>query len=174
VARSKRCESSRGTKAEPTVRVERWYGASYFLPSAYVSDQAPELLTQWHTVAGGSPPLALWTQNGQWNILIFGKKRKIIGNYEKNKWTDFVFHVKWSPYSDGFIEVWKDGAKVFTYSGANIYKGTSYGAYMKTGIYKWPWKAGSYHSTTTKRVVYIDDVRIGNSAATYKDVVPGL
>jgi Polysaccharide lyase len=172
VAGSKRTETNRYSQSEPVLKCERWYGVSYYLPSSFVSDKAPELLTQWHTVAGGSPPLVVWTQNGQWSIGYFGDKRKVIGNYVTNKWTDFVFHVKWSPYSDGFIEAWKDGVKVFTYTGANIYK-TSYGAYMKTGIYKWPWKSGSYGSTTTNRVVYIDDVRIGNSLATYNDVAPG-
>lgn len=172
VAGSKRTETNRASKGESVLRCERWYGVSYYLPSSYVSDKAPEVITQWHTTAAGSPPLVVWTQNGQWSIGYFGDKRKMIGNYVTNKWTDFVFHVKWSPYSDGFIEVWKDGVKVFSYTGANIYN-TSYGAYMKTGIYKWPWKSGSYGSTTTNRIVYIDDVRIGNSLATYNDVAPG-
>ncbi|MEN9569470.1 MAG: hypothetical protein RL172_701 [Bacteroidota bacterium] len=174
VASSKRTESNRFSRDEKIPYVERWYGSSYYLPSEFVSDNAPEILTQWHTTVGGNPPLALWTHKGQWKIVQFGTTSTVIGNYERNKWTDFVFHIKWSAGADGLIEIWKGGVKVFSKTGKNIYSGLTYGAYMKAGIYKWAWKSGTFTSSTTKRVVYIDDVRIGNAAATYNDVAPGL
>lgn len=173
IGSGKRSEALRYSKSEPVVKVERWYAASYYLPADYVTDAAPEIVTQWHTNIG-SPPLALWTQNGQWRITRFGNKQTIVGNYTKNKWTDFVFHVKWSAGSDGLVEVWKDGVKVLTFNGATILTGTTYGAYMRTGLYKWPWNpTSSIVSSTTKRVLYVDDVRIGNASATYYDVAPG-
>lgn len=169
----KRSEACRYSKSEPVVKVERWYAASYYLPSDYVTDAAPEIVSQWHSNIG-SPPLALWTQNGQWRITRFGNKQTILGNYTKNKWTDFVFHVKWSTGSDGLIEAWKDGVKVLTFNGATAITGTTYAPYMRTGLYKWPWNpTSSIVSTTTKRVLYVDDVRIGNERATYYDVTPG-
>jgi len=171
VGGSKRTETNRSQYDEPVLKMERWYAASYYLPNEYVSDKAPEILMQWHTDKG-SPPLALWTMTGQWRIVKFGNQSTTIGNYERNKWTDFVFHVKWSTGTDGLIEVWKDGVKVYTKAGATNYADATL-IYMKAGIYKWPWKTGSYGSTTTQRVVYIDDVRIGNAAATYYDVAPG-
>ena len=176
VAGSKRAETNRSTKCEPVVKCERWYGISFYLPSDYATDPAAEILTQWQTISGSHPPLALWTINGQWRIVPFGdlNQGKIIGNYEKSKWTDFVFHVKWSTGTDGLTEVWKDGVKVFSKTGANIYTGLTYGAYMKAGIYKWPWKSTqAAASTTTKRIVYIDDIRVGSALATYSDVAPG-
>lgn len=169
----KRSEALRYSKSEPVAKVERWYAASYYLPTDYVTDAAPEIVTQWHTNVG-SPPLALWTQNGQWRITRFGNKQTILGAYTKNKWTDFVFHVKWSTGSDGLVEAWKDGVKVLTFNGPTLLSGTTYGAYMRTGLYKWPWNpTSSIVSTTTKRVMYVDDVRIGNQSATYYDVAPG-
>lgn len=170
---SKRSEACRYSKSEPQQRAERWYGESVYLPSEYVTDPAPELVTQWHTDAG-SPPLALWTQNGEWRITVFGKYQTKLGAYEKNKWVDWVYHVKWSPSSDGLIEVWKDGKLVMSRTGANIYSNSIGGAYMRIGIYKWPWKSGSNPaSTTTKRIMYVDEVRIGGELATYYDVAPG-
>jgi len=170
---SKRAEACRYTKSEPAQKCERWYAASTYLPSDYTTDPSPELVTQWHTDAG-SPPLALWTHNGQWRITIFGKYQTKLGNYEKNKWVDWVYHVKWSAGADGLIEIWKDNKLVFTKVGANIYSNSIGGAYMRVGIYKWPWKSGSNPaSTTTKRVMYIDEVRIGGENATYYDVAPG-
>lgn len=169
----KRSEALRYSRSEPVAKVERWYAASYYLPSDYVTDAAPEIVTQWHTNVG-SPPLALWTQNGQWRITRFGNKQTILGSYTKNQWTDFVFHVKWSMGSDGLVEAWKDGVKVLTFNGPTLLAGTTYGAYMRTGLYKWPWNpTSSIVSSTTKRVLFVDDVRIGNQYAKYYDVAPG-
>ncbi len=169
---SKRAEALRYTRSEPLTKCERWYGASTFLPTEYVTDPAAELVTQWHTDAG-SPPLALWTQNGQWKVVIMGKIT-VLGNYEKNKWVDWVYHVKWSSASDGLVEIWKDGVKVISKAGANIYSNAIGGAYFRVGLYKWPWKQGSNPaSTTTKRVMYVDETRVGGELATYYDVAPG-
>lgn len=173
VGNSKRSEALRYTKSEPLQKSERWYAASTYLPADYATDPAPELVTQWHTDAG-SPPLALWTQNGQWRIVLFGTQQTILGNYEKNKWVDWVYHVKWSPGSDGLVEVWKNGMKVMTRTGANIYANSIGGPYFRVGIYKWPWKSGSNPaSTSTKRIMYVDETRVGGENATYYDVAPG-
>jgi hypothetical protein len=171
VAGSKRAEARRASNDEPTLK-ERWYGASYYLPTDYIADPAPESLTQWQSLKAISPPLALWTENGRWKVVQNGNISTDIGEYKKEKWTDFVFHVKWSLNNDGLIEVWKDGVKVFTKLGPNSYPDYITGNYMKSGIYKWRWKSAPSTSNTTKRVVYIDDVRIGNEYSTYKDVVP--
>lgn len=169
---SKRAEMSRYSKGETNPYVERWYGMSIYLPSDYATDPAPEILTQWQAYTA-HPPLAIWTQKGEWRIVQFGKTITSIGAYERNKWTDFVVHVKWSAGADGLVEIWKNGVKIYTRNGPSIASGLTTGVYMRTGIYKWPWKTWTT-STTTKRVAYIDDVRIGNAAATYNDVVPGL
>jgi hypothetical protein len=169
---SKRSEALRYTKSEPLRNVERWYGASTFLPTEYVTDPAAELVTQWHTDAG-SPPLALWTQNGQWKVIIMGQAT-VLGNYQRNVWVDWVYHVKWSSTSDGLIEVWKNGVKVISKAGANIYANSIGGAYFRVGLYKWPWKQGSNPaSTTTTRIMYVDEARVGGELATYYDVAPG-
>jgi hypothetical protein len=173
VGGSKRSETIRAVKEESVAKVERWYGASYFLPGDYVYDYAPELVTQWHTAVGRYPALGIWTEKGKWRIVVLGTQAAFIGNYETNKWTDFVYHVKWSTGSDGLIEIWKNGVKVFTKAGANLGADVTTGAYMRTGIYKSPWKSGSTSYTTT-RVMYVDDVRIGTASATYADVAPGL
>lgn len=169
VALSKRTEAARYSGDEPTL-AERWYGGSYFLYN-WVTDIAPELVTQWQSKLGSNPPLALWSNNGKWEAVLFGTTHKYLGATEKNKWTDFVFHVKWSTTSNGLIEVWKDGIKVLSYTGANSYEGYP-GNYMKVGIYKWPWKKGQT-SYTTKRVMYADEIRIGNEFSNYDDVKPG-
>lgn len=180
-AGSKRSEARRASNDEPTLQ-ERWYGMSFYLPTDYVADPMAELLTQWQSLKGVSPPLAIWTQNGKWYVVrhilcssssgVCQQTPVSLGEYQKEKWTDFVVHVKWSIKSDGLIEIWKDGVKVYTYSGINSYQDRTTGNYMKTGIYKWGWKSNPSGSNTTKRVICVDDVRIGNQYSTFRDVSP--
>ena len=175
VGAGKRAETYRNPRGESKAKIERWYAASYFLPGDYVYDATPEIVTQWHTVeASGSPMLALWTVSGQWRIVQMGKTYTVLGNYERNKWTDFVFHVKWSRGGDGLIEVWRNGTKVMSKTGPTLRSGLTIGPYFRTGLYKWGWNTGSKAvSSTTKRVMYVDEIRVGNEYAKYADVKPG-
>ena len=65
-----------------------------------------------------------------------------IGKHEKNVWYDFVYHVKWSSGTDGYIDVWlrkgdeSIGRKVVTYRGPTLYTGMS--AYLKLANYHTP------------------------------------
>ncbi|MGI6454067.1 MAG: polysaccharide lyase [bacterium] len=191
VSSSKRSEIKQ--PREPQVKCERWYGFSIYLPEDYIQDHLPEIVTQWHgspDMDDGevwrSPPLALITQNGNWRInwrwdadkimksnRSDGNEYQDIGPYEKGKWTDWVFHVKWSWEDDGLIEVWKDGEKVMDYHGPSAYN-DDHGVYFKTGVYKWVWKRSSENnpSTTDVRVIYLDEYRFGNEHANYDMVAP--
>lgn len=171
VAGSKRAEARRASNDEPTLAA-RWYGMSYY-PENWIKDTSPEAVTQWQSKKGISPPLAIWSNNGYWELVVFGTIHRKIAPIETDKWTDIVVHVKWATGSTGLVEVWKDGVKMVTYSGQNSYIGYP-GNYMKCGIYKWPWAhLDKYKSITTKRVIYFDEIRIGNELATYNDVKPG-
>jgi len=189
VANSRRAELT--LKREPKVKVERWYGFSIFLPEDYQQDPTPEIVTQWHASPDRddgevwrSPPLAVQTQGGNWNISWRwdadrimkrnrpdGAKSENLGKYETGVWTDWVFHVKWSWESDGLLEVWKNGKKVIHYEGPIGYNDKR-GVYFKTGIYKWVWKTTRERdpSTTTTRITYVDEVHIGSEKAAYRDV----
>ncbi len=166
---------------EPS-NVERWYGHSLYLSNVgyedYVVDYWPESVWQWHhDNASGSPPLALYTENGRWEVV---RKETPNGNdiyhdlgaYQKGVWTDWVWHIKWST-TNGIIQLWKDGALVLNLSGIP----TSFpeGNYLKAGIYKFAWKIVNPNPpfSTNHRVIYYDAVREGTAAATYYDVAPG-
>ncbi len=58
-------------------------------------------------------------------------------------------------------------------SGANMYKvdGDMHNPNVKMGIYKSDWN-GSGTTATNIRVLYLDDIKIGNENATYADMVP--
>ena len=56
-----------------------------------------------------------------------------IGPIVKNVWYDFVYHIKWSSGSDGFIDAWVNGTKHLAYRGPTLYAGQ--GCYLKLANY---------------------------------------
>jgi hypothetical protein len=172
-----------GTRAELSadfepVNAERWYGFSIYLPYTWVSDRSGEIVTQWHQDWNicCSPPLAIVTRNGQWEISQSwqgSEKNTPIGPYGTGRWTDWVVHVKWSANGDGVLDIWKDGSPVsgfFQKQGRNAYA-SSLGNYMKIGIYKWDW-SHDRPSDTTRRVMYFDELRIADQRGSYGAVAP--
>jgi len=85
-------------------------------------------------------------------------------------------HVKWSDVASGsVVEVRRNGAIVFTGDPSlpTVPAGDP-GVQMKIGIYKWAW-ATPYSgpaSTTTVRVAYHDQLRVGDQTASAAAVAP--
>ncbi len=59
-----------------------------------------------------------------------------IGPVVKNVWYDFVYHVRWSPNSDGFFYAWVNGVQKLAYTGPTLYTGQ--GCYLKLANYHTP------------------------------------
>lgn len=167
---------------------ERWYGFRVFVPLEHKKDPSYDVITQW---AGRPdfdqgenwriPVLALVTVNDRLTIGNHWDARRVtpardgekekwdLGPVEKGVWTDWVFHAKWSYRSDGLLEVWRNGKLVVKKTGPNTYNDKT-GPFIKMGIYKPQWQANPERSTTTQRVIYIDDVKIGDASASYQTV----
>lgn len=167
-------------KYAPGSYYESWMGFSVYLPSAsYGTDQAADIIHQIHANNGESPPFAIQTQNGKWQVAYNWDNGGSVQYhtidlgipYEKDQWVDFVYHIKLSKGTDGFIELWKNGVKIWTYNGQTQYTNVSGNNFYRIGIYKWAWTQG-IASSQTVRVAYYDEVRIGNANATYNDVAP--
>ncbi|MFE5807366.1 heparin lyase I family protein [Streptomyces sp. NPDC056491] len=171
VSNSKRAEVSQ--RDEQPAGVERWYGFSINLPSTWVADTSAEIVSQWHQCdsgcPGGSPPLALLTDEGRWKI-DFRSEMIDLGPYTTGAWVDWVFHVTWRTDSTGLLQVWRNGERVLHRTGAT-HGGGPRSPYFKFGIYKWDWNTGA-PSNTTERVMYYDAVRLGDERATHGDVSP--
>ena len=148
------------------------YEFSLYLPTQYTTDPSFEILAQWHGLPDfdwgetwRSPPLALVTRNGQfelersWDInpitLNENRERAIInlGTYTTEEWIDWKFHVRWSYEADGLIQVWQNNQLVFTHLGANTYNDRQ-GTYFKIGIYKPDWKYDPQKSLQQTRTVF--------------------
>lgn len=172
--------STGGPRAELSGEVltgEHWYGFSIYLPDSWAPDRAAEIVTQWHhTGLTGSPPLAIETQGGNWRVSQNWDGHEVdtpVGAYETGKWTDWVVHITWSSGNDGRLQIWKDGEPVPGFEdkrGQNSWDDEK--AYMKVGIYKWPWGQGQ-ESDTDNRVMFHDEVRIADASGSYEQVAPG-
>ena len=170
---------------------ERWYGFSNYLPSDFVTDPLAEKIAQWHEVPDWdlgenwrSPPISFGIENGRYYLQILwaaaavntnnskdGEKKVDLGPVDKAKWNDWVFHIKFSYKSDGVLEIWKNKVKVFSLYGPNSFNDKYY-PYFKIGIYKWGWDGWASYSPESKRVLFYDEVRIGNKNANLNDVSP--
>ncbi|PRX39829.1 polysaccharide lyase, partial [Salegentibacter salegens] len=91
-----------------------------------------------------------------------------LGKIPKNKWIDWVVHIKYSHTNTGILEVWMDDVKVIDRQNMpNSYNDEKY-PYFKFGVYKWKWGTAA-----TQRVIYYDEVRIGDKNSSYDEVKPG-
>lgn len=178
---------------------EYWIGFSVYVQDGFVIDKPDvgELVFQVQASpdpdeAYRSPILAMEIDEDDWRIVSRWDTRPTTPDetftgsatvYQKplgssiGSWTDWVFHIKWTHQSDGFIEVWRDGKLVGSRTGPNG-SNDQEGPYPSFGIYKWPWKPGnesSYPSSNTDwRLFYHDEIRIAGADGDYGVVAPGL
>lgn len=171
-------ENHSGTRAEisfnSTTNLNRWYSYAMYAPAdSYKADANDDVITQWHQGGGKTPALCLRVKNDKLYLRVLGETWVDLGAFDKDQWHAYVLHVKHSSGSDGLVEIWKDGAKILNRSGANMYSvgGDITNPGLKMGIYKSGWN-GSSKTSSSIRVLYFDDIRVGSENATYADMVP--
>ncbi|MDQ3291213.1 MAG: polysaccharide lyase [Bacteroidota bacterium] len=179
----------------PNKDKERWFGFSIRVPEDWRvidSTKSTDIFLQIHDRPDPcetyrTPPLALLIDQNKFTALAYSDSNPCSANVYprgkgttrqtvmeqpliKGKWVDWVIHVKWSYKNDGLLEIWQDGRKVTTYKGPIGYNDTK-SMYLKTGLYHisngdgWP-------KGLKRRVLYYDDIRMGNQQASYADVKP--
>lgn len=171
VHKGQRAEFSDGKKiTKIEMEKDYWYGLSIFLPNDFIAPtKTNAVLFQWHTQQGGpSPVLAIRVVNDEW--LITGQateKKRVLARipFEKERWTDWVVHVRWSAENKGFWEIWKDGVEVVNERDIITQYPESLGPYAKFG---------QYHSVgeVPQNIVYFDEYRVAGSEGNYETVAP--
>ncbi|MDO6440368.1 polysaccharide lyase [Cyclobacterium sp. 1_MG-2023] len=149
---------------------ERWYSFAVFFPSLeWGKDQDDELISQWHS-GKGTPTLALRVISGNLKLRI-GYDSQIpsskwnyydFGSLPKDRWDEFVFHVIHSIGKDGLVEVWRNGEKLVTHNGPNMYREGNLPRW-KIGIYKSSWSKRK--TDVDLRVVYFDNIKLADENA---------
>ncbi|WP_439883483.1 heparin lyase I family protein [Pontibacter sp. MBLB2868] len=172
--------TSGGTRSEVLFPAQdnsdRWYAFSLYLPSSeWQSDRKQDMICQWHQGGGKNPSSSIRIINDK---LLYdvrtepsSPKRFDLGSVLKDQWQTFVVHVKHSHNSDGLVEIWHNGKKVVNYAGGNGYDSSFESPRWKLGIYKSDW---NYEETTDtkKRVLYYDEIRMGNERASLAEMTP--
>ena len=79
-------------------------------------------------------------------------------------WTEWTFHVRWSPDDDGFLKVWKDGEPLVDIAGPVGHRDLI-GPYMKAGVYVPGWKDIGREENVQTRALYFDLVAASASRA---------
>ncbi|MBK0401912.1 polysaccharide lyase [Adhaeribacter sp. BT258] len=169
---------------------DRWYAfAVYFPANDYPYDSQQEVISQWRQrpdyhlgETAGSPATALRVKKDRFLLDVGFTARQVaaevddksrkkidLGPVTKNAWHQFVFHFIHSYQEDGLIEVWHNGEKVLTHKGGNIYNNQVFPKW-KIGLYKASFKNGT--SEVDKRVLYFDNIRVGNEHATFEQMSP--
>ena len=167
----KRVEVTIVKGSEGDIQKNTWYSFSQYLPTDYAKDKEPEVINQWFQ--GSSPATALRIKDDRYylhtgNSLSPDNRKYIdLGAVTKGQWNQFVLHFIHSNGSDGLIEVWRNGTKILTHKGGNMYSGSL--PKWKVGVYKSAFKYGT--SQVSKRVLYYDDIRVGNSNATLAEMM---
>lgn len=162
--------TEKGKKGPLQINEGNWIGWSIYVPKNWDPKGKRIIVTQVHggEVCDGvkqkKPQLVLNLDNKEWGIANKwdkGMESVHKSPLQKGVWTDWALYYYPSLGDKGLIKVWKNGKHVATKKGSNICKQAN--LYLKTGI---------YHSPNSTLELYVDEVRIGNSKASFEDVAP--
>lgn len=165
---------------------DMWFNLNYLFPASYLPEYSREIIAQWHDLPDKgepwqAPSLSIWVSNNRlyltnrWqfakigNNVFDGEKQYDLGAIKLDRWTNIVVHVHWALDASGRIELWRDGVQQVYQEGPNQYNDDLY-PYLKFGIYKYHWKTNPTASKYNQRVLYVDDIRIGNKLSNYDEI----
>ena len=150
---------------------EMWYSFAVLFPAqGFEPDNQREVINQWYQ--SGTPSASLRIKDDTL-LLEYGSSpetrlRESIANITKNEWHQVVVHFVHSAFNDGLVEVWYDGEKKISKHGGNMYD-TSLPKW-KIGLYKASFKHGT--SDVSRRIIFFDNIRVGDKRATYEMMRP--
>jgi len=172
--------------AYPNFPRDVWYSYALLLPAKGMeTDTYRDCITQWYE--DGTDETTIRVERGKCFIEVCpaeGSKTLIkydlfgtgqssttsglsaLNEIPKDVWNQFVFHFIHSTGSDGLIEIWRNGEKIHTIKGRNMHLKLPK---WKLGLYKASMGSSSLYS----RVVYFDNVMVGNSSSTVETMTLG-
>lgn len=89
-------------------------------------------------------------------------------------WVTWVIHFKNTYNPNGYMEIWKNGEKVFYQENIRTAFNDAKGSYLKMGSYKWSWRGKNDYPVINPatRLSYLDSLRIAQGVNRYNDVAP--
>jgi hypothetical protein len=146
----------------PLLGREVWYGFSFLLPSGFPVVDNRLVLASWkQSDVEGSPLIGQRFRDGRHSLTIrppgasgSGKTYRL-PDLRLGRWTDMVYHVRYSAREDGVIEVWMNGDRVVSYRGPTASRAGADRFYNKVGLYRDRWKE--------PMTMYVDNYTLGDS-----------
>lgn len=169
VAQGRRSEVTiiMGTNGQLTKKA--WYSFAVYFPASFASDTTYDVISQWYHQGS---PVRLLVKRDRFLIDVGceteSKEKMFVGDLTRDTWHEFVFHFVHSASQDGYMSIWHNGKQKVERSGCNLY-GESLPKW-KVGIYKFSFEVGT--SLVKNRVVFFDNIKIGNENARYRDMEP--
>lgn len=181
--------------ASARIGQDHWYGFSIYFPKEWKPDNVWEIVAQWHDVwdrdlgeTSRNPILSFGVVNDEMTIRNFWDSRPLTplgpkgheyegsatlwhGPILRDRWTDWVVHIKWSYQDDGLTEIWRNGEKIVHRKGPNCFNDQK-GPYFKMGIYKGWRDRKTPEGKVSRRVLYHDEVRFAGPGGSYQAVSP--
>ena len=155
-----------------------WLGWSLYFPKNFNPEGRTNIVSQWaaypssrngNFACGGNGHKLTANGNKFEYDLQFQPNECIeydLGAVSKERWVDFVMHVKWTGNKDGFLYLWKDGVQVISYNGPTWYNDEGDGPYFKMGAYKGSSGKGADFE------LFTDEYRLGDSSSSMGQVTP--
>ncbi|MEZ5099299.1 MAG: polysaccharide lyase [Thermoleophilia bacterium] len=141
---------------------ESWWAWSVLFPEDFPTTSGWCVFAEWHqtglpNVPQGPAPINFDCSDDGYRLIVRGgdepdwEQRVFpLPQLERGQWHDFLFHVRWSPDPDGFVQLWIDGEEVIPRTSLR----TSYrdqGLYLKAGLYR--------DASPDTAVLYLDGFR---------------
>lgn len=141
---------------------DEWWAFSVLFPEGYSEAPLGDVMDFHADASHGQPNLNLVAKGDRLILHGFygdvdhpGEFQEDVGRIRRNRWYDFVIHVKWSSSDDGHMAAWVDGRKVLVHDGPTLYPHLA--CYLKLA---------NYHVPTRKpSSIVFDRVIRGTSAA---------
>lgn len=173
---------------DPRFTPEMWYSFAVLFPSTGLEfDKTRDCFSQWYENGGDETTLRIEMDRAYLEVCP-PEGSTIMKQYDlfspgfsgegtpasfvpipKDEWHEFVFHIKHATGDDGFIEVWRDGTKIHHITGRNIHQEMPK---WKLGLYKIAFLDES--SPWDSRVIYFDNIRVGNAQSSVEEMSSGL
>jgi len=170
-----------------------WIGLSMYIPDYYRADAQGELWFQGqgHNAPDGTQKIdwAMYTDETHRGRSTPSEPVMRIENRRSGKTTYFPMVKGWSDWviefrahaSSGVLRVWRNGDLIHDESGVKTSYSSSGASYFTFGVYKYTWNDGDSSGLSSIEAqaasphydVWYDEIRIGNSSASYSDVAPG-
>lgn len=118
-----RCELAQGNPTRPGFPLhqqgdDQWISWRVYLPSSYPTSYRGSfnVTNQWKQLGGlGTPALSMEVRYGQWRLMSSTTNRDSNRTFPRwsgpavtERWVEFTLHVRFSPWSDGFVELYGD------------------------------------------------------------------